>query len=410
MGVARGIGIFTGTVIILGVGVCGSAALVGPLPTASVTRVAMAETEPAVPPVLPAAGASAVTEAVTAPPFATSGSTEPVPMASITKTITALVVLDKHPLGAESQGQTVPITSEDYLAYLDYQKAGTRTVSVYTADAWSEREMLQAMLLGSSNNHADTLARWAFGSVDDYLVAANAWLAEQGLAETTVVDTTGLSDRSVGTAADLARLSAIALETPAIASVLAEPVTGLPSRRGIENTTTYLPERGVTGISRSYTDAAGICLQFGLDIPVEGSAESFRAYGAILGQPDWDALDAAMNAFVDSATAGVSATPILAEGTPVVTFTTAWGDSADALAGLSPEAPRWGRVTPDITVDTDPVTTAGTGTRVGTIFVDDGSGEEQPISLKLGASLHDPGVFWRLSHPGAVIGALIDSL
>src|SRR5690606_35262432 len=150
---------------------------------------------------------------------------------------------------------------------------------------------------------------------------------EQGLAETTVVDTTGLSDRSVGTAADLARLSAIALETPAIASVLAEPVTGLPSRRGIENTTTYQPERGVTGISRSSTAAAGPRLQFGLDIPVEGSAESFRAYGAILGQPDWDALDAAMNAFVDSATAGVSATPILAEATPVVTFTTAWGDS-----------------------------------------------------------------------------------
>jgi D-alanyl-D-alanine carboxypeptidase (penicillin-binding protein 5/6) len=330
-------------------------------------------------------------------------------MASITKTITALVVLDRYPLGENEPGQIVPITSDDYLSSIDYQAAGTRTVTVYTADAWTQREMLQAMLLGSSNNHADTLARWAFGSVDAYVVAANAWLAEQGLANTVVVDATGLSDRSVGTASDLARLSAIALETPAIATVLSEPVEGLPSRRGVVNTTTYMPESGVIGISRSYTDAAGICLQFGLDVQVEGSEKPLRVYGVLLRQPDWDTLDAGMHALVESAQAGVSAQPVIAEGAPVVTLKTAWGDSARGVAGVSPETVRWGQVTPEITVDTDPVTTAGAGAKIGSIHVDDGSGTERTVSLKLDSSLVDPDFFWRLGHPTVVVGALIDS-
>lgn len=408
MGVARGIGIFAGTVVILGLGIYGPATLLGPLPAASVSQVALAEPEQATPPALPTTGASAVALSPAAP-LATAGAVEALPMASITKTITALVVLDRHPLAEGEPGQTVPITSDDYLSYIDYQRAGTRTVTVYTADAWTEREMLQAMLLGSSNNHADTLARWAFGSVDEYVIAANAWLAERGLTGTVVVDSTGLSDRSVGTAADLARLSALALEEPAIASVLSEPVTGLPSRRGIVNTTTYLAESGVVGISRSYTDAAGICFQFGLDVPVEGTDEPFRVYGAFLGQPDWDTLDAGMTALVASAQAGVSALPVIVEGTPVVTFTSAWGDTAQGIAGLSAETVRWGPVTPEITVDAEPVVTAGAGTKVGTVLVDDGSGAERSVTLTLDTALYDPGVFWRLSHPVVVLGALIDS-
>jgi D-alanyl-D-alanine carboxypeptidase (penicillin-binding protein 5/6) len=409
VGVARGIGILAGTVVILGVGIYGPATLLGPLPAASVSRITLDDPEPAAPPVLPAAGASALTLDGTDAPFAAAGSAEPMPMASITKTITALVVLNRHPLDENEPGPTVPITSDDYLSYLDYRDGGTRTVTVYTADAWTEREMLQAMLLGSSNNHADTLARWAFGSIDEYVAAANAWLAENGLADTVVVDATGLSDRSIGTAADLARLSALALETPAIATVLSEPVTGLPSRRGVNNTTTYMPENGVIGISRSYTDAAGICLQFGLDVHVEGVEEPLRVYGVFLGQPDWDALDSGMLALVESAKAGVSAQPVLAEGTPVVTLTTAWGDSARGIAGLSPDTLRWVGTTPSITVDTDPVTSGGAGATIGSILVDDGSGSDRTVSLKLDSAIYDPDFFWRLGHPGVVIEALLDS-
>ncbi|MBG6238335.1 D-alanyl-D-alanine carboxypeptidase (penicillin-binding protein 5/6) [Mycetocola sp. CAN_C7] len=410
MGVGRGLGILVGTVVILGLGAYGPATLLGPLPAASVSTIDLDEPDAAVPPVLPATGASAVIDAAGDAPLATAGEATAVPMAAITKTITALVVLDRHPIAADGAGANVPITSADYLSYIDYSQAGTRTVSVFTADAWTEREMLQALLLGSSNNHADTLARWAYGSVDDYVAAANAWLSEQGMPDTTVVDATGLSVDSVGTAADLAVLSRLALDNPVISSVLAEPVTGLPSRRGITNTTTYLPESGVTGISRSYTDAAGICLLFAIDVEPEGATEPFRVYGAFLRQPDWAALESGVLALVDSAVAGVSPVPVIAEGTPVATVTTAWGQTAQGIAGLSADRVRWGQATPQLTVNADPVTIAGAGTTIGNILIDDGAAEPTSVTLKLGSSLHDPGVLWRLANPVPVIGALIASL
>ncbi len=67
---------------------------------------------------------------------------------------------------------------------------------------------MRAVLLASSNNHADTLVRWAFGGVEPYVEAANAWLAEQGFTATRVADATGLSGDNVGTAEELARLAA----------------------------------------------------------------------------------------------------------------------------------------------------------------------------------------------------------
>lgn len=407
MGVVRGLGIFAGTLVILGAGIYGPATLVGPLPAASVTELpASSPDAAAVPPTLPTTGASAVTEAATTEPLAVAGVTDPVPMAGITKTITALVVLDAKPLAEGAPGGTVPITSDDYLSYIDYRDAGTRTVTVYTDDQWTEREMLQAMLLGSSNNHADALARWAFGSTQGYVEAANAWLQKNGMTQTTVVDATGLDEGSVGTATDLSRLAALALTDPAIASVLAEPVTGLPSRRGITNTTTYLPEQQVVGISRSYTDAAGICLLFGGDVTVEG--ESYRFYGAFVRQPDWETLETAVIGVMDSARAGVTPTPVLAESTPVVTFTTEWGDTANGVSGASPSRLRWSAAAPNIDVATDQVTSAGTGAKVGSITVVDGSTTAR-TSLTLDSALTDPGVFWRLSHPIPVIGSLIDS-
>lgn len=408
MGVARGLGIFAGTLVILAAGVYGPATLVGPLPAASVTQLpASSPDASAVPPALPTTGATAITEGVDSAPLAVAGAAEPVPMAGITKTITALVVLDAKPLAEGAPGGTVPITSDDYLSYIDYRDAGTRTVTVYTDDQWTEREMLQALLLGSSNNHADALARWAFGSTEGYVEAANAWLSANGMTGTTVVDATGLDERSVGTATDLSRLAALALTDPAISSVLSEPVTGLPSRRGITNTTTYLPEQQVVGISRSYTDAAGICLLFAGDVTVEG--ESYRFYGAFVRQPDWETLEQAVIGVMDSARAGVTPTPVLAEATPVVTFTTEWGDTANGISGASPSRLRWSAAAPEIDVATERVSSAGTGANVGSITVVDGSSTSK-TSLTLDRALTDPGVFWRLSHPIPVIGSLIASL
>lgn len=403
MGVGRVIGVATGTLVILAVGLYGPATLLGPLPEATASSLDLPVTQSTAP-VLPDDGASALTEDPAEAPLAVGGDSEPVPMAAATKVVAALVVLDAHPLDADEEGEVVPITSEDFLSFLDYQAAGARTVTVYTDDQWSERGMLQALLLGSSNNHADTLVRWAFGSVDDYLVAARTWLDQHGLDGITVADATGLSEKSAGTASDLAAIAALALQNPAIDSVLSEDVEGLPLRRGIENTTTYLPELGVTGVSRSYTDAAGICLLFSLSVEIGDT--TYRAYGAILRQPDWDALEASVRALAEQAATSVVDEPLVPDGTPLVKLTAPWGQSVTASAGASVSAPHWSVGTPTVKTTVERLDAAGAGTVIGAVDARSG-GRTETAPLRLDERLQDPGVLWRLSHPIPVISAFI---
>ena len=50
----------------------------------------------------------------------------------------------------------------------------------------TQREMLEALLLPSANNVADALAIWAYGSLAGYKSAAQEYLKQHGLTQTTV--------------------------------------------------------------------------------------------------------------------------------------------------------------------------------------------------------------------------------
>ena len=423
----RLVGILVGTVVILAVGVYGPATLLGPLPAVTATKVVPDDSVTApTPPTLSTNGASAIavltattstasgttstgtdsTGTAVPPPIASAGSTAALPMASIAKVVTALVVLDAKPIVAGESGPIVTLTTADFQSYLDYDKAGARSVAVFAGEQWTELELLQALLLGSSNNHADSVARWAFGSVDAYLVAANSWLAENGLTGTAVVDATGLHDASAGTATDLAHLAGLAATDPVVSAMLASPASALANRRGVENTTSYLPEEGITGISRSYTDAAGVCFLFTAE--VSDGASSFTFSGAYLGEPTYDALTADLTALMASARAGVGALPVLAAGDAYATFESAWGDEASAVVGVSRTRYAWQAATPEAaTVTLKDFATARTGANVGQVRLTV-AGEELSAALKLNEGIADPGPGWRLLHPIVMITALIE--
>jgi len=424
----RLIGILVGTLVILMIGVYGPATLLGPLPAAEVALTVPATPVTASTPVLPAAGSSGIlavtplaaddetsaaaatgadTASLGVDPIATGGGSDPLPMASAAKIITALVVLDAKPLAVGEPGPAYSLVTADYQDYLDYTAAGARTVIVFPGESWTQRELLQAMILGSSNNHADTLARWAFGSVEAYVTAANAWLAENGMATTQVADANGLLDASAGTGADLARIAGLAATNPVIADIIANPASALVNQRGVSNTTAYLPELGITGISRSYTDAGGVCFLF--TATVTANDQTFTFAGGFLGEPDYDTLTADLTALMASATAGVTELPVLAAGDAYATFTTAWGDTASAVVGSARTRFGWQAAAPTNPVVTlDEVTTGREGSTVGEVTVD-AFGESVSASLELDSRLSDPGPGWRLLHPFPVISALIAS-
>lgn len=425
----RLVGILAGTVVILGLGIYGPATLLGPLPAVTATTVTPgASTEAPTPPVLSANGASAIAVlaattsdtsgttstgadspgagSTTSAPIAVAGTAEALPMASIAKVVTALVVLDAKPIVAGETGPVVTLTAADFQSYLDYNTAGARSVAVFADEQWTELELLQALLLGSSNNHADSVARWAFGSVDAYVVAANTWLADNGLTDTAVVDTTGLQDASAGTATDLAHLASLAATDPIVSAMLSSPASALANRRGVENTTSFLPEEGITGISRSYTDAAGVCFLF--TAQVSDGASNFTFSGAFIGEPTYDALTADLAALMASARAGVGLLPVLAAGDAYATFTSAWGDTASAVVGVARTRYAWQAATPEAaTVTLKDFATARTGANVGQVRLTV-AGEELSAALKLDEGIRDPGLGWRLLHPMVMIAALLD--
>jgi serine-type D-Ala-D-Ala carboxypeptidase (penicillin-binding protein 5/6) len=412
----RFLGVTAGALVILALGVYGPATLLGPLPAVRATRLTPAATaaNPS-PPALPAAGASAViplaangARRTDAEPLAVAGSVDPLPMASAAKLVTALVVLDAKPLESGRSGPSMTITAEDHQGYLDYANEGARTVAVFQGEAWTERELLQALVLGSSNNHADTIARWAYGSIDAYLAAATVWLAEHKLTGTRVLDTNGLHDASAGTAADLARLAGIAAWTPAISELLANPSSALADRRGVDNTTAYHPELGVTGISRSYTDAAGVCFLFTGRVG-EGEA-AYRFAGAILGEPDYDTLSADLTALMHSAVAGVTDVDVLTEGDAFVRFESEWGQTANGVIGASKSRYGWQAAAPtgaDVTLEG--FSTRSGGATVGRVAVR-AAGASVSSPLVLDRAISDPGPGWRLLNPIPVIAALVQSL
>jgi D-alanyl-D-alanine carboxypeptidase (penicillin-binding protein 5/6) len=340
-------------------------------------------------------------------PIATGGGSDALPMASAAKIITALVVLDAKPLATGEPGPAHDLVTADYQDYLDYTAEGARTVIVFPGETWTQRELLQAMILGSSNNHADTLARWAFGSVEKYVTAANAWLTENGMATTRVADANGLLDDSAGTGADLARIAGLAATDPVIADILANPASALVNQRGVSNTTAYLPELGITGISRSYTDAGGVCFLFTAAVTV--NEQTFRFAGGFLGEPDYDTLTADLEALMASAAAGVTELPVLGEGDAYATFSTAWGDSANAVVATPRTRFGWQAAVPTgAEVTLDQIATGRAGSKVGRVTVT-AFGETVTSTLELDDTLTDPGPGWRLLHPIPLIGALLDA-
>jgi D-alanyl-D-alanine carboxypeptidase (penicillin-binding protein 5/6) len=266
--------------------------------------------------------------------------------------------------------------------------------------------VVRAILLASSNNHADTLVRWAFGSPDAYVEAANTWLAEQGFTATRVDDATGLSGDNVGTADELARLAALVLADEQLAAILDDPDAAPPGARVVPDLVARADDGDVRAITRSFTDQAALSYLFTTELPAADGAEAGprRITGAMLLMPDYETLDPAVTAAVESAAAASTPVTVIAEGTPYAQVVAPWGDEADLVASVSRTDAAWGSAPGEASVDVDDFSTAPEGREVGRVSVATATGE-LAAPLRLTEDIRDPGPVWRLTNPATVIGA-----
>jgi serine-type D-Ala-D-Ala endopeptidase (penicillin-binding protein 7) len=128
------------------------------------------------------------------------------PIASITKLMTALVILDAK----VDLTQRVAVSDDDN-DFLKGTRSRLRPGAVLTRD-----ELLLIALMASENRAAAALARTYPGGTSAFVRAMNAKAAALGMSDTQFSDATGLSPANVSSARDLARLVLAAQRQPII--------------------------------------------------------------------------------------------------------------------------------------------------------------------------------------------------
>jgi serine-type D-Ala-D-Ala carboxypeptidase (penicillin-binding protein 5/6) len=181
------------------------------------------------------------------------------PTASTAKLITALLVLKKYPLKiGQTTTPVITLGSNDLALYQSYLAEDGSVAKVAIGEQISEYQALQAMLLPSANNIADSLAIWAYGSLQQYSTAANNDLASLGLKHTVVgADASGYLPSTVSTASDLTILGLDAMQNPVIAQIVGQKQAVIPVAGTVSNVNQLLGQNNVIGIKTGNSDQAG---------------------------------------------------------------------------------------------------------------------------------------------------------
>ena len=319
------------------------------------------------------------------------------PMASITKAITALVVLGVRPMEAGDDGETIVLTEQD-AGFYDWQiSLGGSAEPVTPGVAMTQRDVLELMLLPSANNYAQTLATWAFGSEAAFVDAARAWLLDHGMTGTTIVDASGVDDANASTVTDLLALGRLAIADPVLAPIVATPAADVPDLGLVENSNRLLGTAGVDGIKTGTSPLAGACLLFSADVAV--GSQTVTLVGVVLGGDSHAVVRDAVAGLVSSVAAGYREVEVVTAGTPYAEYEHVWGASASATASGSATLLVWSDTPVTITADLEPVSLAEAGATVGSVTATSGP-RSTTIPLVLDAELADPGAWWRLTNPG----------
>jgi D-alanyl-D-alanine endopeptidase (penicillin-binding protein 7) len=179
-----------------------------------------------------------------------------VPIASITKLMTAMVTLD----AALPLDEPITITTDDAQAAQSKRRARVPVGATLT-----RAELLQLALMASDNVAAVTLGRAYPGGMDAFAAAMNAKAHELEMTGSRFVEPTGLSSENVATAEDLAKLVRAAKGYPVIAEYSTTPNADFTIRgRRVAFANTNGLVRGGTweiGLSKTgFINAAGRCL------------------------------------------------------------------------------------------------------------------------------------------------------
>lgn len=237
------------------------------------------------------------------------------PIASATKLMTALLVLERAELDDTFTApayDAAPVESQ-----IDLERGERLTV----------RDLLTALLLESANDAAVTLAAGVSGSQAEFVSAMNDRAGELDLTDTHFANPIGLDDRdNYSSARDLATLTARLLEDETFAKTVDRPRAVLESgsrRRVVENRNRLVGEYPeVDGVKTGHTSSAGYVLV--------GAARTRHAevISVVLGAATEDARDEISRELLDYGIDQFHREPVLYAGRAIATAEVRYGEEA----------------------------------------------------------------------------------
>ncbi|OGF22455.1 hypothetical protein A2Y83_04155 [Candidatus Falkowbacteria bacterium RBG_13_39_14] len=189
---------------------------------------------------------------------------EALPIASITKLMTALVFLDYN----QGWDKEIEIIGSDY------RIGGMLYVS--PGEIVTVRDLFYTSLAGSANNATVALARSTGMTLEEFADKLNDKAKELGMEKSFFVEPTGLSEKNVSTAEEVARLASVAFSKEEIREALQKDehifyTVDKKRYHRIRNTDklldSFLNKDGfeVIGAKTGYTDEARYCLAVGVE-------------------------------------------------------------------------------------------------------------------------------------------------
>ena len=245
----------------------------------------------------------------------------PLPMASTTKVMTALLALENGDLDA-------PVTCSR-------NAFGVPGTSIYLAEGetLTLREMLYGLMMASGNDAAVAIAEHIGGTIENFCAMMTARAAELGCKNTIFLTPHGLPcEGHYTTAHDLALIAREAMTHPEFREIVGTSRATIPWKgrsydRVLNNKnrllTTY---EGATGIKTGYTKKAGRCLVFG------AQRDGMEIIGVVLNCWEW--FDEAAR-LMDAAFDRYEAVTMLAKGDSVASIPITHADGAQVDAILS---------------------------------------------------------------------------
>jgi len=326
------------------------------------------------------------------------GSTQPVPIASIAKVLTAYVVLKDHPLPLGDDGPAIVVTADTISAYQVGVASQQSEVTVAPGEALTELQVLEGLLVASGNDMATLLADWDAGSTSAFVAKMTAASRDLGLESTRITDPSGLDPGTVSTPTDLIRLGEAAMAVPTFAEVVSMPQVTLPLAGTIYNLDFLLGRDGFVGIKTGSDTAAGGCFLYEAQAVVGGT--TLTLVGAVLGQDTGTPAASAVNdadALVRAAFAAARPLRLIAPGQQVGRITAPWGASVIVTAPSAPSVVGWPGLDVPIALEVGTLpSTIPRGAGVGLVGIVLGS-KHLLVVMRSEGNLPGPSAVWRLT-------------